>query len=557
MTKVLKLSLIGPLVITQDDLPLADLTTAKAQALLCYLAVAARPFSRQALAGLLWGDLPEADARRNLRGVLMKLRQNLAPYLHITHQSLAFNRDSAYTLDVEDFYALTARRPDAASKVDHLRQALLLYRGDFLEDFHLRHAPAFEEWVMQQREDLRKRMLDALKTLTAVSLQTAAYDEGITPARHYLALEPSDEAAHRQLMTLLALSGQRSAALNQFDLCRAALQDELGIEPAEETAVLRDQIRANTLPLPARPTLHAPALASAPSPAANLPPSATFIAGPPITQPACFFGREREIKRLFHLLRHIPMQNAAIIGPRRAGKTSLLHYLKTITTAVPAQLRPHQPQDWLPNPHEYRWVFVDFQDTRLGDPQTLMQHLLAHMDLPVPDRCDLDTFLDIVSDELRTPTVILLDEIGVALERYPQLDDAFWESLRSLATNQVGGRLAYVLSAAETPDKLANQSGHGSPFFNIFGYVANLGPLKDEEARALIASSPIPFAEADVAWILAESGGWPMLLQILCRERLLALTDGETGDEWRADALYQIAPFRHEQADGRFPPTSA
>ena len=48
-----------------------------------------------------------------------------------------------------------------------------------------------------------------------------------------------------------------------------------------------------------------------------------------------------------------------------------------------------------------------------------------------------------------------------------------------------------------------------------------------------------------------------MLLQILCRERLLALTDGETGDEWRADALYQIAPFRHEQADGRFPPTSA
>ena len=169
------------------------------------------------------------------------------------------------------------------------------------------------------------------------------------------------------------------------------------------------------------------------------------------------------------------------------------------------------------------------------------------MGLSAPNPCSLDEFLDIISDELRTPTVVLFDEIGVALERYPALDDAFWESLRSLATNQVGGQLAFVLSAAETPDKLANQSGHGSPFFNIFGYVANLGPLKEDEARALIASSPLPFPEADVAWILAESGGWPMLLQILCRERLLSLTEGETGDDWRADALYQIAPFRREQ----------
>ena len=41
-----------------------------------------------------------------------------------------------------------------------------------------------------------------------------------------------------------------------------------------------------------------------------------------------------------------------------------------------------------------------------------------------------------------------------------------------------------------------------------------------------------------------------MLLQILCRERLLALSEGETGAGWRADALYQIAPFRRENGPG-------
>jgi hypothetical protein len=56
-----------------------------------------------------------------------------------------------------------------------------------------------------------------------------------------------------------------------------------------------------------------------------------------------------------------------------------------------------------------------------------------------------------------------------------------------------------------------------TPFFNIFGYTATLGALTEMEARELINSSPIPFPEEDIEWILAESGLCPLLLQILCR----------------------------------------
>lgn len=140
--------------------------------------------------------------------------------------------------------------------------------------------------------------------------------------------------------------------------------------------------------------------------------------------------------------------------------------------------------------------------------------------------------------------MILLDEIGVALQRYPELDNAFWESLRALATNQVGGNLGFVLAAHEHPMDLSHNTGHSSPFFNIFGYTATLGPLTEPEARALIASSPLPFPEADIAWILAQSGRWPILLQILCRERLLALEEGEDDGEWQAEGLRQITPFQ-------------
>lgn len=271
----------------------------------------------------------------------------------------------------------------------------------------------------------------------------------------------------------------------------------------------------------------------------------SFIAGPPITHPRYFFGREREVKRLFHLFKRRPLQNAAIIGPRRSGKTSLLHYLKSITTTPPNQLRPMQTNNWLPAPEQYHWILVDFQDSRLGSRERLLRYLLGHLSLPLPDPCDLDNFLDVVSRNLNQPTIILFDEIGVALQRYPELDDSFWEGLRALANHQVGGNLGFVLATQEPPDRLAYHNDFGSPFFNIFGYTARLGPLTESEARELIASSPIGFPDDDIKWILAQSQRWPILLQILCRERLITLEDGETAAPWQEEALRQIEPFRH------------
>ncbi|WP_346293527.1 AAA family ATPase [Sphaerothrix gracilis] len=279
-----------------------------------------------------------------------------------------------------------------------------------------------------------------------------------------------------------------------------------------------------------------------------------FIIGTPILQPRHFFGRQRILKRLFNLLKTHPLQNAAIIGQRRSGKTSLLHYLQQITTVPASQLRPHQHRDWLAQPEAYRWIFVDFQDARMAQRQRLLRYLLESMQLPVPEPCDLDRFMEQVSGRVQRPTVILMDEIGVGLQRCPELDDGFWESLRALATNQTDGNLAFVLATPESPMDLARHTGHSSPFFNIFGYTTTLGPLTEGAARELIASSPILFAEEDIAWIWQQSGGWPILLQILCRERLFSLEEGDVSDDWRQESLEQIQPFVYlrRRDDGLF-----
>ncbi len=270
---------------------------------------------------------------------------------------------------------------------------------------------------------------------------------------------------------------------------------------------------------------------------------APFIVGPPITHPRFFFGRETELQRIFGLLRRFPLQNVAIVGPRRSGKTSLLHYLRTITATPASQLRPGQFADWLPHPEEYRWVYVDFQDPRMGSEERLLAYLLTQLDLPCPAPCTLTSFMDTLSDRLRTPAIILLDEIGAALSS-PSLTTQFWWALRSLQTNQAGGRLSFILAAHDAPNRLAADMDKTSPFFNIFGFTMQLGPLSEKEALELIASSPRPFNEEDVAWILAMSGRWPAPLQALCYSRLAALEEEQAGEGWKPEALNQIAPYQ-------------
>ena len=282
-----------------------------------------------------------------------------------------------------------------------------------------------------------------------------------------------------------------------------------------------------------------------PNPKQTCEETSCFITGNPITNPRCFFGREKELKRLFNLIKRQPLQNAAIIGKKRSGKTSLLQYLKNITTTPIQKLRPGQKSDWLAHPENYRWIFVDFQDSRLQNREGLLRYILESLKMNVPSPCDLDRFMDVVSRNLHQPTVILLDEIGVGLQRCPELDDGFWESLRSLATNQTNGNLGFILAAPESPIELATSTGHSSPFFNIFGYTTTLGAMTEAEARDLIGSSPIPFPDEDVEWILNQSECWALLLQILCRERLFSLEEGETEDNWREVGLEQLKPFTH------------
>lgn len=293
MVTVLHLTLLGRPQARLDDEPLV-FQTAKAEALLYYLAVTGQPQPRASLVELLWGEMPETKARRNLTATLTSLRKHLAPYLVVEPDKVAFNQAAPHQLDVALFLnQIEAGRE--SGEIYPLQEAVGLYRGDFLEGLAVKKALSFEEWALTQQERLRDLAIGALDRLVTEALHRNDLAVGIKQARRLLTLEPWRESAHRQMMWLLVRSGQRSAALAQYETCRRVLAEELGVEPTPETMALYERLKVAGTPPP-----H------------NLP-----------SQPNAFMGRVREMNQLATHLNNPDCRLLTLVGLGGIGKTRL------------------------------------------------------------------------------------------------------------------------------------------------------------------------------------------------------------------------------------------
>ena len=133
------------------------------------------------------------------------------------------------------------RLQDCAWCARRLAQAAELYRGELLEGFFLDSQP-FEEWLLVRRENLRSQALEALYDLAQHALLHEDYLLAQRYARRQLEIDAWREEAHYQLMYALALAGQRSAALAQYETCAHVLESELGAEPGDELRDLYGQL---------------------------------------------------------------------------------------------------------------------------------------------------------------------------------------------------------------------------------------------------------------------------------------------------------------------------
>ena len=206
--------------------------------------------SREHLIELFWPDAPLGQARSSLNSTLSRLRHafppDVGPVLMAEGRD-AFSLAEGLKLSVDvDSFVRDVRIDDlfidddtlAEDEAAQLKKGLDLYRGDLLPGW-------YDDWLLIERERLRHLYVVGLFRLMAHFGRTGALDLAIAHGRRLLALEPLQEQVHRSMMELFMRSGHRAAALKQYAQCCDLLEEELGVEPMEETQDLYAKIIAS------------------------------------------------------------------------------------------------------------------------------------------------------------------------------------------------------------------------------------------------------------------------------------------------------------------------
>lgn len=312
---MLKAKLFGTPQITLHNQALSSALTGRKLALLSYLLVTEKPCDRALLADLLWSDLPEPQARKNLRNLLYSLRQLLNEQLVITNTTLTLNPAQRYWTDVQAFtrYMTTEFPPTTA---ESLSEVLKLYQGEFLTGVAIQDAPRFEVWLTTQRAYFQDQALQGWHWLGDYYLERQEYPAGLAVTRQALTWAPWCETSHRQQMLLLAASGRQQEALAQYESCRQMLADEFNADPLPATTVLYQQIKSQRWQKPAPQPRNAGPLTPA-RPALPVNWSA-------IPQQPHFYGRTAELNAVTHWLDREQSPLIFVVGLPGQGKTALL-----------------------------------------------------------------------------------------------------------------------------------------------------------------------------------------------------------------------------------------
>jgi serine/threonine protein kinase len=234
-----------------------------------------------------------------------------------------------------------------------------------------------------------------------------------------------------------------------------------------------------------------------------------------VKDPSDFYGRQREVAKIYSRLDAPHPQSISVVGDRKIGKSSLLNFV----------YNHKNRKRFMRNTYtDAMFIYVDLQ--RAIDLTVSMFIGIVSGMLRLEERSTFASLqepktLDDLKDMVQAATengkriIILMDEFD-SITKNRNFEMQFFSFLRFLANNY---KVAYVTSSHTELQLLCHDKDIAdSPFFNIFTNLP-LRPFSGDEANELISTPSeregIPLGRY-AGRILAMSGYFPMYIQIAC-----------------------------------------
>ena len=246
--KRLQVFCLGPLSLLRDGEPVPTKAFKRKKARELFVLLLSAPdifFHREELAEQLWPQASQKAALRDFRVALHALSDALEPKRAKNTTAFCIERQEEryrllsqkLDLDTTRFEALTAEDGD----MDAWEKAVRLYRGPFCEDY-----PYLESLSpVRQRHD--QQYLRTAEKLAAAYLENDQATQATELAQKMLQRDATWEPAYRLLMQSQHALGHEHLLPRTFTRCLETLEEELGVEPSEETFELARELLGDQL----------------------------------------------------------------------------------------------------------------------------------------------------------------------------------------------------------------------------------------------------------------------------------------------------------------------
>jgi DNA-binding SARP family transcriptional activator len=214
-----------------------------AQSLLARLALTpGMAHRREKLAGELWPDAHEANARSNLRHALWRIRRALACDKAQSARDIVRTNNIGVSMiarpdTLVDAIRLTQAAQNIHLPTDALAEAAGLYQGELLPGF-------YDDWVGWERIRLQAAFDALLLRLTTRLSAEGRWREVVRWGMHWFAHGDAQEAACCALMNAHHALGNLDYVRSTYRQCTAHLTRQLGVTPSANTRMLFDKLVA-------------------------------------------------------------------------------------------------------------------------------------------------------------------------------------------------------------------------------------------------------------------------------------------------------------------------
>jgi LuxR family maltose regulon positive regulatory protein len=203
------------------------------------IALGGTEVSAGVLIDALWPDSEGDAAYHALESALYRLRQLVGARdaIRMEGGKVSLNRDKLW-VDMWEFEEELRRPLDAkADDIERIGRLRRLYQGHFLQH------EAEKPWVLKARQDLRDRLLRAIRDAARQCEHASRWEDAANLYRSGIELDSLNEGLYRGLMLCHHQLGDHSEALQAYRRCRELLTRFLGIPPNAKTQALYHSVR--------------------------------------------------------------------------------------------------------------------------------------------------------------------------------------------------------------------------------------------------------------------------------------------------------------------------